>query len=202
MPNEDGTPTYEELQEQARVAQEELEKVNNDIAFLKTDEGKKWYKENMLSEKEETPVKPKENKEEKKEEKEVINADEITKNAVAMALKAQEKKQVISQIVSGSNTTIDDLAKYLHETSYPGVPIVQIVQQIQEDPGIAQFAVNTYTVAQEKQRLASTEYFVDTTPVTSVAKDKLHPIEREMAIMGGLKEEDVLAATPDMEITY
>lgn len=204
MPSEDGTPTYEELQTQLQESQKELQDKENDIAFLRTDEGKEWYRKNMLGEEEppskEPVVKPQEKKEETKDN--VIDPNEITQNAVAQALKAQEQRQGINARISQAGATVEAIAKHLHETSYPGVSEEDIIKQIYKDPGIAEFAVNSYSVAQEKKRLASVEDFADTTPVNSVPTDKLHPIEREMAAVGGLKEEDVLAAGPDSVITY
>lgn len=203
-PQEDGTPTYEELQTQLQESQSALQEREGDIAYLRTDEGKEWYRKNMLGEEEplskEPEVKPDDKKEEKQEE--VIDPNKITQDAVAQALKAQEQRQAIVARIAQSGGKVEELAKHLHETSYPGVSEEDIIKQIYNDPGIADFAANSYSVAQEKKRLATNEYFADTTPVNTVPTDKLHPIEREMAAVGGLKEEDVLAAGPDSVITY
>ena len=91
MPNEDGTPTYEELQ--AQIAEKEQE-----MAFLATEEGKQWYKENYL--KDEEKVEEKKVEEKKEEQKVEFDINEVTAKASQAAIEAHERRQQIDGMIT------------------------------------------------------------------------------------------------------
>jgi len=199
MPDDSGNPTYEELQEELKSKEEALTKKNEELEFLGTDEGKEWYKENYLTSEGEPTPKPKKEEESKPAE---INVEEIEQNAVNKALAEQDKRQEVQRLISSTGASLEDVAKHLHETSYPNVAIEEITKQILVDVGIAQFAVNSFQVAAEKKKLASSEWTGEVSSGYTPSTEKLHPIERELAKAAGLEEKDVLAAGKDMEIIY
>jgi hypothetical protein len=199
MPDAEGKPTYEELQEELRSKEEALAKKNEELEFLGTDEGKEWYKENYLTSEGEPTPKP--NKEEEVKPTE-INVEEIEQNAVNKALAEQDKRQEVQRLISSTGASLEDVAKHLHETSYPNVAIEEITKQILADVGIAQFAVNSFQVAAEKKKLASSEWTGEVSSGYAPSAEKLHPVERELARTVGLDEKEVLAAGKDMEIIY
>ena len=197
MPNEDGTPTYEELQ--AQIAEKEQE-----MAFLATEEGKQWYKENYL--KDEKKVEEKKVEEKKEEQKVGFDINEVTAKASQAAIQAHERRQQIDGMIAKAGASVEDIAKHLHESAYPDVTPDEIKKRILEAPDVARFAVDSYTVSKEKQRIAQEQeqmWTGDVTTVASLPKDKVHPLEKELARITGLKDEDILEASdPNKEYIY